>query len=332
MMNIRYYIVPLMLAVVSCTDRHVDMDSGKWEDVCFSVDGMSVLSTRTISSAAEETASDIQIAVYSPSGLLCASGETSGGTVTLSVPVDIGGYSVAALVNSKQSLASCASMESAAELPSSLTENAASKSGVLAMYGTSLNQTFHTGKTCTVPVTRVPAKVEIDKIVNNIPSNPDFTVKAIYLINVNTSSDVSGKVTTAVWSQKRKYDATEEDVALYTYDLVNQKITKGQSIDTPHYFYCYANPTQTDTSAPEWSPRYTRLVVEAVYQGKTTYYPINIVGTDNMLNPGTGYVITQLTITGPGSDDPDVPVSKLDASFKILVNDWGKGFSQGINY
>lgn len=330
-MNTKYLCAALCVMAVSCSGRFETADGQIWENIDFCIDS-SVPGTRSTSPEGEESVSDLQIAVYSPSGLLCSSGEVNSGSVTLSVPVEVGGCRVAALANSLSDLGSCSSLESTAVLPASLTDNSASQSLLLTMYGTIEDLTFHSGGTCQVPVSRVPAKVEIDKIVNNIPYNPDFTVKSVYLVNVNCSSDVSGNVKSAVWKQKRGYDASEQDVTKFTYDLVNRKISYGESLDTPHIFYCCANPTEEDNSAPEWSPRYTRLVVEALYDGHTTYYPVNIVGKGNTLDSGARYVITKLTVTGPGSDSPDVPVSKLGASFSVIVNSWDNGFSQEIDY
>lgn len=330
-MKIKKLFCILPVIAVSCTSEPLAEQRANMADIRFTIDDSAVSYTKSTSSNSEGLATDIQIAVYAPSGQLYTSGEITGNSLTLSVPVEIGGYSVAALVNGTASLGSCVTFDKTTGLLSALTSNGLSNNE-LEMFGSVSSQTFHAGKSCTVPVTRIPAKVEIDKIVNMIPSKPDFTVKSVYLINVNTSSSVTGVVSSAVWKQQRKYVSTETDVVRYTYDAVGSKLDYGKSYETPHYFYCYANPTTSDTSSPTWSPRYTRLVVEADYNGHTCYYPINIVGAGNVLLSGYKYVITQLTITGPGSDDPDVPISRTDASFNVSVQDWGNGFSQTINY
>lgn len=322
----------LSVLAVSCTGQTASLENVCWKDIRFSIDDSAATPTRSTSLNVENSISDIQIAVYSPSGQFCTGGEISGGTLTLSVPVEMAGYSVAALVNAGASLSSCKTLEKISDLQSSLSGNKPAAGSILEMFGVAGKQTFHSGTTCVVPVSRIPAKVEIDKIVNQIPSKPDFTIKSIYLINVNTSSNVAGGVSSAVWKQQRKLQPLETDVLEYTCDKIEKKLDFGGSYDTPHYFYCYANPTTADTSSPTWSPRYTRLVVEADYNGTTCYYPISIVGSGKTLDSGNEYVITQLTITGPGSDDPDVPISKMDASFSVTINDWGKGFSQTINY
>ncbi len=92
--------------------------------------------------------------------------------------------------------------------------------------------------------------------------------------------------------------------------------------DTPQYFYCYENMIEQETSGR----KFTRLVLEAVLDGKTYYYPIDIN------QPGYGWTSAidhkgikrstiytyNFVITGPGSDDPEKKITfkniTLDAS------------------
>ena len=329
-MNIKTLICLLPVLASACNSQLVPGDYAGRELIEFSLDCSSVQVSKATSSGAENVLSNVQIAVYSPAGFLCASGRMSAGSLSLSVPVESAGYTVAALVNSPENLEGYSSASSLSGIKSSLLDN--TDANALEMYGVASNVTFHKGETCTVPVTRFAAKVEIDKIVNMIPTKPEFILKGIYLINVNTASDVSGNATSPVWYQKRRFASSETNVVKYTSDIFTSNLAYGASYSTPHYFYCYANPTTVDTSSPTWSPRFTRLVVEATYNGITYYYPVNIVGSQNTLESATSYIITQMTVTGPGSTDPDVPISKGNASFSITVKDWLTGFSQTVTY
>ena len=93
--------------------------------------------------------------------------------------------------------------------------------------------------------------------------------------------------------------------------------------------YAYPNPTQSDNlegstgmyKGPEggpWSIRPTRLVIEATLDGQLYYYPITLPS----LEYNKSYEISNLVITRPGSDDPDMPVVGFDVPFHITVNDW----------
>ena len=105
-------------------------------------------------------------------------------------------------------------------------------------------------------------------------------------------------------------------------------MTRSSPYATGHHFYCYPNPTEEDSHGSAWSPRYTRLVVDATLGGTLYHYPVNIPKP----LPNTSYQITNLTVTGPGSSDPDIPVEKGSITFSITITDWATGFSQEIEY
>jgi hypothetical protein len=68
--------------------------------------------------------------------------------------------------------------------------------------------------------------------------------------------------------------------------------------------------------------------VETTLAGKTYYYPVNIpTPVANTL-----YQITNMKITGLGSDSPDKLVEKGTISVSITVTDWSTGFSKEVEY
>ena len=161
-----------------------------------------------------------------------------------------------------------------------------------------------------IDVNRIASRVVLKKVTRNFTSaalqSLNFTVDAIYIINVagNTSYDL--KAAPAAWYNVAKYNS---ELASLMHDSVNSKIVNGQSYGTQHAFYSYPNDATSKT---------TRLVIETTLGEAKYYYPINLPAMES----NKSYEIAEVTITRPGSDDPDVPVSFEDATFSINVIDW----------
>ena len=192
----------------------------------------------------------------------------------------------------------------------------------------------------TIPVKRFAAKVQIDKITPAFTSPAhkamEFKLTGIYLINVNGSCPYS-QVSTAstdngMWYNKQKYVSGECNALISDKFDSSVLMQNSDGIVTAysgsHYLYCYPNPVTTDSSASTWSNRFTRLVVETTLGGTTYYYPVNIPAPA----ANTLYQITNMKITGLGSDSPDKLVEKGTISVSITVTDWSTGFSKEVEY
>lgn len=330
-MRCRFVLLAALLAA-ACTEESVPGAGELTAAVELRVDNPCAISLKSTDAGMDSDIRTLKFAVYDPSGYLCGSGIAENGVLTLTLPTGKPGYKVAAYVNSPVPADSCSTFASVCALKSNLLSGAAGPGACLEMYGTLDNVTLSASEPCVVPVRRVAAKVQIDTIENRIASAPPFAIKGIYLINVNASSGIDASVTSGQWYQKRGYTASESSVTKFTADIFSADLAYGQSLTTSHYLYCYGNPVTVDSSSPTWCDRFTRLVVEADYAGRRYYYPVNIVGQDGTLNGGSLYRITRMTITGPGSDDPDVPISRSGAEFSITVCDWEQGFSQAVSY
>ena len=161
-----------------------------------------------------------------------------------------------------------------------------------------------------IDVNRIASRVVLKKITRNFTSAAlqalDFTVDAIYLVNVagNTSYDLTAAP--AAW-----YNVAENknELASLLYDAPASLITNGQSYSTAHTFYAYPNDLAVNT---------TRLVIETTLGETKYYYPINLPE----MAANKSYEIEEVKITRPGSDNPDEPVSFADATFSINVIDW----------
>ena len=286
--------------------------------------------SRATSAQGDAAINKAQVVVYNSSGLQVACANAVAGVATLKVPLGQSGFRVCAVANSATDLSSLGTLSALTSSISRLGENKGSSIEGLEMIGWKNNVTFSSGYNEPIDLARFASKVEIDRIVNSIPGSPVLKLKGIYLINVNTACSYEMGTGNAVWMQKQHYTSSETAICGYTADIFNADVVSGTPYSTPHYFYCYPNPVTTDSSAQTWSPRFTRLVVEASYSGQTYYYPMNIRGSSGDLRNNSSYIITKLTITGPGSDSPDKPVDKGNVSFSLNVLDWATGISQEV--
>lgn len=317
-------------------DGHKDVP--EMGTVTFSLSGGDdALMTRSTTQAAESAVSNLQILVFNSGGNLVSYAASSSNTVSASVPLNTAGHSVYAVTNVSDDLSSCSSPSNLTSRMSYLKDNSLDK---LQMIGHVDNQTFTSGSTVSVEVRRFAAKVEIDEIVSAFTAAAhraqEFKIKSIFLINVNGSCPYSQVSAAGTWYNQLRY--VSGDCNALVSDMFQTPVTVQTSsgsvtpYTTKHYFYCYSNPTTTDTHGGTFSPRRTRLVVETMLGGTTYYYPIDIVGNGNTLDVNTSYTVTKLTVTGPGVDNPDDPLNTGSVSFNVTIKNWETGFSKTVTY
>lgn len=316
-------------------------DNSNWGEVTFALDGRNddndSPGTRSTTQAAESAINSLQILVFNSSNNLVSYASANASTVSASVPIGVGGHSVYAAVNVSTDLSSCSSPSALTSTVSYLKDNT---SAGLQMVGSKSNLTFTRGGDVRIDVTRFASRVEIDEITCAFTAaaftSQEFKITGIYLINVNGACPFSQTVTTGTWFNQLGYvsgDCNNMISEKFSTPIVLQTSAGAVTAhSTPHYFYCYPNPTSTDTHGGSFSPRYTRLVVETTLGTKTYYYPIDIVGTSNIISPNTAFTVTKLTITGPGVDNPDDKLDQGSINFSLKIKDWATGFSKQVNY
>lgn len=303
----------------------VEEPEGTRSEVTFSFsDGRT--DTRSATAASEEKVNSLQVLVFNPDGVLDSYGSSDSKSITLTVTTGKK-MDIYAMVNGYEDLSDTRTKQELLQKGTWLNENTMNS---LAMIG-STTETLTAGSSVTIPVTRFVGKVQIDGISVAFKSpgyaSLPFKVKSIYLINACGSCLLTQSGTPELWYNQREYQADECDDFLY--EKINDvQVTASRPFKQSHYFYTYPNQTLTDTSAETWSPRYTRLVIEATLGDTVQYYPINIVGTDGKLSANHLYRITNATITGPGSNHPDILPEKGSIDFDIIVVDWEDGFNR----
>lgn len=95
----------------------------------------------------------------------------------------------------------------------------------------------------------------------------------------------------------------------------------GSTLQGPWTFYACPNPTDNgidSRTAPSWSERNTRLVVEISIDGVPNYYPMTLPA----MECNTEYLIREAILKGPGSASPDIPVERHDMAFTVSVRPW----------
>lgn len=197
----------------------------------------------------------------------------------------------------------------------------------------------------TVNVRHIAAKVVLDKVTRSFTNGSyagiPMTLKGIFMSNVVAASDygVTGAVPSE-WICKQGLLASPPVCAdlLADYPL-DGDLGEGKTYSVAHTFYVYPNPVEEDSDAEEWCARKTRLVLECDYNGRTCYYPVTIPGSESgagVIQRNKVYHITGLTLTRPGSTDPDSKYpevsSDVNCTFQITVSDWEQDYSYSESF
>lgn len=185
--------------------------------------------------------------------------------------------------------------------------------------------------TVTIPVKRFASRITLVSVKNDMEyeylRNKTFKLMRAYLINVPGDMEFTGafkeenkRPAPKVWYNKRLYRDSDNVGQVTLSDMSETVVPYGESYSVPHYLYSYANPTEQDTSSETWCARRTRLVVEAKIGDNLYYYPVTLP----ILKQNTEYLVN-LTVTQPGSTDPDIPYTEYSAAATIEVVEWADG-------
>ena len=280
---------------------------------------------------------DIQVLVFNSEGGLLAYGANEDSSTKVSLSIPTGTVECYAVVNSYDDLSVIATKTVFLKHLSHLKDNDPTR---MEMLGSVTKSVVAGENSVSIAVKRFASKVQIDKITPafTAPAHRamEFKLTGIYLINVNGTCPYTMVPTAASestsWYNKRKYvsgDCNHLITDKFSTPVVMQTAAGVVTpYSTPHYLYCYPNPVTTDVSTTTWSERVSRLVVETTLGGTTYYYSVNIPTPQC----NTVYQITNMKITGIGTDTPDAVVQKGSLSVSLTVTDWSTGFSKEVEY
>ena len=285
----------------------------------------------------ETKVNDVQVLVFDSTGALNAYVDADTKTSGITISTTAGSKTVWAVVNGPN-LSSITTMSALQSTAVDLGANSTTETVGFVMAGSTTCTVGSSATTASISVKRLVARVALQKISNSLPASYGaLTVNNVTLINVAGNQNLAGTASVSTWYNKmgRKDGATATgqiiDGSTYvashptlTFKSVGSSVANGGSLTptTPYLFYTYPNSTTTDATgwASSFTARKTRLVVAATIGGTKYYYPV-VIDTPAR---NTAYTV-ELTITGPGSTDPDKPVVKGSINASVTVQGWSAG-------
>lgn len=156
---------------------------------------------------------------------------------------------------------------------------------------------------------------------------------ALYIINAaETCPILMEEEQYNVSSYLNKGRLKEEDLNLMDFPEMlfhNSGAEIGEDIyDIDTDLYCFPNPTIKEDAANV----FTRLVIEGEIMGKTWYWPINLEFHRDQAGKWRNCTYLDIVITGIGSTDPDIPITREQAEIHFNIKEWEKEDEEGIFY
>ena len=266
----------------------------------------------------EAAVNSLQVLVFHSDGSIDAVGKASGDSLTVNVTA--GKDKRLWAVANAPDLSGVSREEELCGSISRLTDNSI---GSFVMCGKTVSDIIgDTG--VSIELVRMVAKVSLKGVTRQfdapgLAARP-LTVKGIYLINVSSALRLDGGGEVTDWLNRGKFESSGADGLLSDKNLSIQ-LSNGVTYSCLHSFYCYPNPTSEDSVEQSWSPRKTRLVLEAELDGGTCWYSL----TFPQILRNCSYTIENLTLSGKGSPTPDTPYGRDPVSASVTVLDWASG-------
>ena len=265
----------------------------------------------------ENKVHDVQIFIFDHNGMLeaYASGDESQSSVSLSCST--GQKEIVALVNAMPH----GDVKSLTDLESRRSDLADNRQDSFVMEGR-LMMNLTSNAVTQIDVSRIASRVRVSEISVDFGldqhDSRTFQIKSVYLVNVAGDRNFLKPAQPGKWYNRmmRENDAP----SITGVSLIDAFASVSRPYADDIVLYCYPNPTEYDANGGEWSPRMTRLVVEAELDGILYYYPVSF--KDGMASNMTYDV--KIKITRLGSSSPDVPVDSVSAGFTVEVQPWGE--------
>lgn len=188
---------------------------------------------------------------------------------------------------------------------------------------------------------RLVCKIVLDKVVRDFeePAYAEIPliIKKVYLSNVASTTNLLAEagVPGSFCVQNGVIGELPDNASSLIVDSgLNYTLNEGGTYNVTHTFYAYPNGSTSEiTGGQNFTPRRTRLIVQCEYNGQTCYYPVTlpgiVSGSRGSLERNKVYHINTLTLTRPGSGDPDQPTGEVssvqDCTFNITVESWSSG-------
>lgn len=327
-------IASLMLAA-SCNELEKQNASAGSLTVKVTDGILTKVASGTTAETYETQLNSVQILLFDSNGNLYRyanpSSMSDGGTQSFE-NVNAATYTVVAVANAPD-LSSVSSLSALEALSVELGDNSTDAATGFRMYGSATatvtgGNTTANPATCEVSLSRYTARVKLIRVTNSLPAAlGGLTVDNVMLINVLTSWNYAGSGDASTWGNLagRKdgsviSSAADATCADLTFNGTGFSVAQGSPVTPDYKFYSFPNGSTSAETGASATEGPVRLVVTATFDGRTYYYPVTIPG----IARNTSYDV-MLTITGPGSDDPNTPVAKGNIQATIIVSPWISG-------
>lgn len=304
--SVLLYVLSLFLTSCSKYDKVI---YDEVRNVSISINTESYNRTKASSPGSEEAVKNVQVLLFKDGKFY---GSRASDSTDVKFMVNDGTYDIYVFVNDHEDWISDADItkEKITSSRSLLSDNSTS-SYVMFGHQTSFVVNKNTSNV-TIPVNRFISKVILENLRTDFGENPYFKgksleIKKIYLSNIygecpysmvpedNPSAD-------DIWFCKMG----TEDIPEYLKPLTSDEgldiiLQDGESEKLSRVYYTYPNGCISDNSSGSWSPRRTRLVIEAVLDGTKCWYHITL---PPML-PNVTYIINSCTIKNMGGTSPE---------------------------
>ena len=268
----------------------------------------------------EAAVNSLQVFIFNSEGDIDAVGTGDGGSLSINVTAGKG-KRLWAVANAPE-ITSVATEDELRGSITLLTDNATDN---LVMSGSTVTDIL--GDTeVSIILSRLVARLSVKSITRQFTATGlaarPLILKRMYIINVPAGLRLDGTGDVTQWLNRGSFTSSGADGLLSDSGL-NISLSNGLTYSTMHSFYCYPNPCTTDSGSGSWSPRKTRLVLEAELGGSLCYYSL----TFPELQRNCTYTVENLTLSGKGSKTPDTPYGSESLSANLTVRDWANGGS-----
>lgn len=190
------------------------------------------------------------------------------------------------------------------------------KPGALVHHGYAGNVTVSaSSKDVTVSLKTSCARVVLKGIQNSLPASlGSVHVNRVFLVRVKGAEDRND-----LWYDGNSVKADDAAGKLIVAG-VDKDVANGYGYTFPDgglVLYAFANPSKEASSASQ-TDNVTKLVVEAVVDGMTYYYPVGIPSIEN----NKSYEIDRIFITRTGSDGPNKYLTEKAFGVRMQVSPW----------
>ena len=274
---------------------------------------------KSIATDAEMDLRDVQFFVFDDIGALEAYSKELGGTAEAALRCTPGQKKVVAVANGPD-LGKVTSYQDLCGLRSDLLEDNSHEYLLMTGQGTYVVSAGKQSQNMQLSVKRRVAKVMLNslRVDFDVEHNKtkEFAIRGVYLVNVAGGSYYLNDAESWKWYNQGLLQSPGDASLLSSVPAQPLILSNGQNLNKQYEFYAYPN-TYGDTSVLPWTPRSTRLVVEATIGQDICYYPVTI----SHLQANCVYKVN-LVVRHIGSESADEPVEILAMGGSVIVEDW----------